>query len=751
MADKPKLTAAQWREKILNRLRKEVTTDTSPQDDGVSSGSSEMTPADIEGRDRYLMSLRTAVEPRHEEIPDFKVSTALAGNLADPVASDVGSHGQVSAAQRMASAQRAIGAKLSSVDSAANDQPDSGNVVRSGSGDIVKTGSGSNLRTRSANEFGGPLDNYRKMTSPTNENLELSDILKLSGQLTEKAHSKQQQKFMGMVSSLQSGDSIKNASPELKKAAKTMSKKDVKDFASTKHAGLPRKVTEGIMLDESGYGLKHITNRFKYETKMFVQSGHMDRDLYNALFDYYHDTGEMPYSVEKSDNPRQWVEERFYSDIGSGMNEGFEMDLNELARLAGLKTEGIGDAAAQTAGNMTGAMVKGAKNLAKGAGEMSDQFKMGMKDAEIGRKSYAVPTPDVDVKQVDPRGLGAKVLPKNSDTPTATPWLNECGDMGMSREQPSSMNISTNMSSDGTKSVTVSAQGDQAEALVDMLRLAGMKHDHISHEEPVTIISSDDEEVLGESGLRLYHKEHSYDGIYMAKVYKDPEWNEFVVKYFKMGKPLPSNTWYHTDDIEDAVSTAQSEIESMGKRDGGQEVSEEYANEPDEEYHSIDSITTQGDDLNRQKRQYPSKPRLGDNPMTLDEELESLLNGVLVRPEEDIEEGVLDTVTNVAGKVGSAASNFVGDLVGTEASALRNNEQLRQIDANRKATAGTPEGDIWKKKYDDALVRHQTGQGQVTDYDPKTGKTSVRQYPPVQSAPKSPSAPSVPQSPTIKR
>ena len=56
----------------------------------------------------------------------------------------------------------------------------------------------------------------------------------------EKAVSKSQQKFMGMVRAVQKGD-MKAPSPEVAKAAKSMKKKDVKDFASTKHKGLPMK------------------------------------------------------------------------------------------------------------------------------------------------------------------------------------------------------------------------------------------------------------------------------------------------------------------------------------------------------------------------------------------------------------------------------------------------------------------------------------------------------------------------------
>jgi len=51
------------------------------------------------------------------------------------------------------------------------------------------------------------------------------------------AESKAQQRFMGMVHAAQEGG--KAASPEVAKAAKSMSKKSAKDFASTSQRGLP--------------------------------------------------------------------------------------------------------------------------------------------------------------------------------------------------------------------------------------------------------------------------------------------------------------------------------------------------------------------------------------------------------------------------------------------------------------------------------------------------------------------------------
>jgi hypothetical protein len=69
----------------------------------------------------------------------------------------------------------------------------------------------------------------------------LYNILKNNGErLDEKAVSKAQQRFMGMVHAAQKGE--KAASPKIAKVAKSMGKKDAKDFAKTKHKGLPNKV-----------------------------------------------------------------------------------------------------------------------------------------------------------------------------------------------------------------------------------------------------------------------------------------------------------------------------------------------------------------------------------------------------------------------------------------------------------------------------------------------------------------------------
>jgi hypothetical protein len=62
------------------------------------------------------------------------------------------------------------------------------------------------------------------------------------------AASQQQQKLMGIVHALQKGDmKPSKASGKAKEMAKSMKKGDVKDFASTKHKGLPKKVKKENM------------------------------------------------------------------------------------------------------------------------------------------------------------------------------------------------------------------------------------------------------------------------------------------------------------------------------------------------------------------------------------------------------------------------------------------------------------------------------------------------------------------------
>jgi hypothetical protein len=90
------------------------------------------------------------------------------------------------------------------------------------------------------------------------------------------AQSKAQQRFMGMVHSAQKGD-MENPSPEVSKAADSMSNKDAKDFASTSHDGLPDKIKELIIKEARGLKTIHkeygdVVDQIQKHLELYKQS-----------------------------------------------------------------------------------------------------------------------------------------------------------------------------------------------------------------------------------------------------------------------------------------------------------------------------------------------------------------------------------------------------------------------------------------------------------------------------------------------
>jgi hypothetical protein len=116
---------------------------------------------------------------------------------------------------------------------------------------------------------------------------------------------------------------------------------DVKENAELltilKHAGVP--VKESVLTDSTGHTLEHILKRFSKEVSVFKESGELDDDLYEALYDYYFD--DMPYGTKKArtGDPYEWVSQRLYDDLG--LNEGWKDKLAGAA-LAGAVALGAG-------------------------------------------------------------------------------------------------------------------------------------------------------------------------------------------------------------------------------------------------------------------------------------------------------------------------------------------------------------------------------------------------------------------------
>jgi hypothetical protein len=115
----------------------------------------------------------------------------------------------------------------------------------------------------------------------------IEDILQMMDdseeQVSEKAVSKKQQRFMGMVHATQKGE--KAPSKEVAKVAKSMGKKDAEDFAATKHKGLPeKKKPEGKKKEKTeeagGSGTPTASSGFSYGKGIYDS---MNRDLEDMI------------------------------------------------------------------------------------------------------------------------------------------------------------------------------------------------------------------------------------------------------------------------------------------------------------------------------------------------------------------------------------------------------------------------------------------------------------------------------------
>jgi hypothetical protein len=230
-----------------------------------------------------------------------------------------------------------------------------------------------------------------------------------------------------------------------------------------------------------------------------------------ALYDYYMDQGEIPYGVAKArdGDPYQWVEDRLASYIG--IEEGNVISLEapkgpanpalgrdalspaeKLAPHAGVGKGPIGKAigSAVTTAKNVGRFIQGKpeiptledrelNELARLAG-LSEAKKCnstmegkscpvhGLK--ECGSMNEAKP----DFLDLDKDGNKKESMKKASKEK-----VDECGPGTMSPmsamgQDEGSLSINTSMNSDGTKSVSVNATGNQADALAQMLKMAGI-------------------------------------------------------------------------------------------------------------------------------------------------------------------------------------------------------------------------------------------------------------------------------------
>jgi hypothetical protein len=150
------------------------------------------------------------------------------------------------------------------------------------------------------------------------------------------AVSKAQQKFMGMVHAAQKGD-MESPSPEVSKAADSMSDKDAKDFASTSHKGLPDKKTEQLNK------IREIVRKMVRERMVDEMNTTGGVEGYNSPFAFSGKDGEKKKAKRQADltgytpvNENRWLalkqdESTAQAKIGRGISN-INKQLKEMER-----------------------------------------------------------------------------------------------------------------------------------------------------------------------------------------------------------------------------------------------------------------------------------------------------------------------------------------------------------------------------------------------------------------------------------
>jgi hypothetical protein len=307
-------------------------------------------------------------------------------------------------------------------------------------------------------------------------------------------------------------------------------------FQKMKKAG---QLEESVLTEST---LQAIVRKFGKEVREFAEGGDIDNDLYEALYDYYFD--DMPYGVKKGRDadPYEWIGDHFHEAIQNGDVEINETkvghkDLDELAALAGI---GGGHQIADEGNEFSGARAAAIRagkdtfqvggkvyNVSGAEDEMQESLcnmtaegqmcpvhglaecgGIGMmyeaKDEETADEDY---DNDGKIESGKDEYLGSKIAAarkagklKEGETCPACDCdpcecddekekVEECGMPGMMDGEPES-GMSINSSVDtksGRKTLTVTADGEAAEELAAMLKMAGLGRAEPEHHADIEV------------------------------------------------------------------------------------------------------------------------------------------------------------------------------------------------------------------------------------------------------------------------
>jgi len=148
------------------------------------------------------------------------------------------------------------------------------------------------------------------------------------------AQSKQQQKFMGLVHAIQKGDvPASDASPEAQKVAQDMKPSDVKDFASTSHKGLPKKVKQEIVKRLKEYAMTLPNHHAKPAAPMDSLRSDDEMDVQETRIPQNFNVGTTrDYHTKLATTPRKKYDKTNFEPAHSGQ-EDLEEAFDELEHL----------------------------------------------------------------------------------------------------------------------------------------------------------------------------------------------------------------------------------------------------------------------------------------------------------------------------------------------------------------------------------------------------------------------------------
>jgi hypothetical protein len=272
------------------------------------------------------------------------------------------------------------------------------------------------------------------------------------------------------------------------------------------------------------------------------------------------------------------------------------------------------------------------------SGELKKARDAGKKEFEVDGKKYKVREDkdkdgkcedcgcvksecECDDKEDKPVNESISVLKKLAGVDVNKKQLNECGmsaPMGISSEnREGRMNISTNMSSDGNKNVTITADGDAANDLMQMLKLAGMDG----------LNQASDAPTLAVAGMPAMH---SVPSIAVGHDHGGVDSMSDLMRLIDGGDDSEEEHSHEPemhDSGEEEVYTAATADDSE-EHDDDKEMEEEHVpghladNKPRTQQMSVQKQIRGGDGdvAGQQKHMYKSgSARFSDNPMAVSE------------------------------------------------------------------------------------------------------------------------------------